>query len=74
LSEARARTLDLIADLSDEQMIGPRLAIVNPLRWEIAHVALSTRLKMAVLAPMPSASESTAKAVKPGVLSNFRAP
>jgi iron(II)-dependent oxidoreductase len=29
----------LIADLSDEQMIGPRLAIVNPLRWEIAHVA-----------------------------------
>jgi gamma-glutamyl hercynylcysteine S-oxide synthase len=39
LSEARARTLDLIADLSDEQMIGPRLAIVNPLRWEIVHVA-----------------------------------
>jgi iron(II)-dependent oxidoreductase len=39
LSEARERTLDLIADLSDEQMIGPRLAIVNPLRWEIAHVA-----------------------------------
>jgi gamma-glutamyl hercynylcysteine S-oxide synthase len=39
LSEARARTLDLIGDLSDEQMIGPRLAIVNPLRWEIAHVA-----------------------------------
>jgi len=39
LSEARARTLELIADLSDEQMIGPRLAIVNPLRWEIAHVA-----------------------------------
>jgi iron(II)-dependent oxidoreductase len=39
LSEARVRTLELIADLSDEQMIGPRLAIVNPLRWEIAHVA-----------------------------------
>lgn len=39
LSEARVRTLDLIADLSDEQMISPRLAIVNPLRWEIAHVA-----------------------------------
>jgi iron(II)-dependent oxidoreductase len=32
LSEARERTLDLIADLSDEQMIGPRLSIVNPLR------------------------------------------
>jgi iron(II)-dependent oxidoreductase len=39
LQEARARTLELVADLSDEQMIGPQLAIVNPLRWEIAHVA-----------------------------------
>ena len=39
LKEARGRTLDLIADLDDEQMIGPRLEIVNPLRWEIGHVA-----------------------------------
>jgi gamma-glutamyl hercynylcysteine S-oxide synthase len=39
LQEARARLLDLVADLDDEQMIGPRLPIVNPLRWEIAHVA-----------------------------------
>jgi iron(II)-dependent oxidoreductase len=39
LLEARARLLELIADLDDQQMIGPRLAIVNPLRWEIAHVA-----------------------------------
>ena len=39
LREARGRTLALVADLDDEQMIGPRLAIVNPLRWEIAHVA-----------------------------------
>jgi iron(II)-dependent oxidoreductase len=39
LQEARARLLDLVADLDDGQMIGPRLAIVNPLRWEIAHVA-----------------------------------
>ncbi|MFN0107876.1 MAG: selenoneine synthase SenA [Blastocatellia bacterium] len=39
LQEARARLLELVSDLSDEQMIGPRLAIVNPLRWEIAHVA-----------------------------------
>jgi iron(II)-dependent oxidoreductase len=39
LQEARARTLDLVADLSDEQMLGPHLDIVNPLRWEIAHVA-----------------------------------
>src|SRR5262245_16221818 len=39
LKEARARTHELVTDLNDEQMIGPRLAIVNPLRWEIAHVA-----------------------------------
>ena len=38
LQEARARTLELIADLSDEQMVGPRLDIVNPLRWEVGHV------------------------------------
>jgi iron(II)-dependent oxidoreductase len=37
--EARQRTFDLVADLDDEQLMGPRLAIVNPLRWEIAHVA-----------------------------------
>lgn len=39
LVEARERTLELIADLDDDQMIGPRLAIVNPLRWEVAHIA-----------------------------------
>src|SRR5713226_3862289 len=39
LSEARERTLALVAGLDNEQMIGPRLNIVNPLRWEIGHVA-----------------------------------
>jgi ergothioneine biosynthesis protein EgtB len=39
LRETRARTLELVNDLSDEQLIGPRLQIVNPLLWEIAHVA-----------------------------------
>jgi iron(II)-dependent oxidoreductase len=39
LMEARTRTLGLVADLSDEQMIGPKLEIVNPLLWEIGHVA-----------------------------------
>jgi iron(II)-dependent oxidoreductase len=39
LWEARRRTLQLIQDLNDDQMIGPRLQIVNPLRWEIGHVA-----------------------------------
>lgn len=39
LRDARARTLSLVEDLTDEQLMGPRLRIVNPLRWEIAHVA-----------------------------------
>jgi iron(II)-dependent oxidoreductase len=39
LKDARKRTLELVADLNDEQMIGPRLAIVNPPLWEIGHVA-----------------------------------
>lgn len=37
--DARLRTLDLIADLRDDQLIGPRLPIVNPLLWEIGHLA-----------------------------------
>lgn len=39
LQETRARTLELVADLNDEQLMGPRLQIVNPLRWEIGHIA-----------------------------------
>ena len=38
LKDTRRRTLDLIADLSDEQLMGPQLDIVNPLLWEIGHV------------------------------------
>ena len=37
--DARQRTFTLVADLNDEQLLGPRLAIVNPLLWEIGHVA-----------------------------------
>ncbi len=37
--DARRRTLDLIADLRDDQLLGPRLSIVNPLLWEIGHLA-----------------------------------
>ncbi len=37
--EARSRTLDLVGDFTDEQMIGPSLRIVNPPLWEIGHVA-----------------------------------
>jgi gamma-glutamyl hercynylcysteine S-oxide synthase len=39
MREFRARTLDLITDLDDQQLIGPRLAIVNPPLWEIGHVS-----------------------------------
>jgi iron(II)-dependent oxidoreductase len=37
--DARDRTMDLVADLSDEDMVGPMLAVVNPLIWEIGHLA-----------------------------------
>jgi iron(II)-dependent oxidoreductase len=39
LQDARARTLTLIEGLEDRQLMGPRLAIVNPLLWEIGHTA-----------------------------------
>jgi iron(II)-dependent oxidoreductase len=39
VQDARRRTLDLIGDLSDGQLLGPRLAMVNPLLWEIGHLA-----------------------------------
>src|SRR5262245_3945126 len=39
LREARGRTLELVCNLNDGQMIGPRLEIVNPLCWEIGHIA-----------------------------------
>ena len=38
VSDARSKTLELIGDLSDEQLRGPQLRIVNPLLWEIGHV------------------------------------
>lgn len=37
--DARDRSLELFADLTDEQLMGPRLDIVNPLLWEIPHAA-----------------------------------
>ncbi len=39
LAEARAITLALVADLTDAELLGPRLRIVNPPLWEIGHVA-----------------------------------
>ena len=39
IRDAHSRTRELIDDLTDEQLMGPRLRIVNPMRWEIGHVA-----------------------------------
>ena len=39
IEDARTRTFDLISDLSDEHLMGPQLDTVNPLLWEIGHVA-----------------------------------
>lgn len=37
--EARRRSMDLVADLTDEQLRVKPIAIVNPLDWELGHVA-----------------------------------
>lgn len=39
LQDSRVRTLELVAGLDGDQLMGPRLDIVNPLLWEIGHVA-----------------------------------
>src|SRR6516225_5605572 len=39
VQDARKRTLELVEDLTDDQLMGPQLAIINPLLWEIGHVA-----------------------------------
>ena len=37
--DSRQRSFELVADLTEEQLLGPRLPIVNPLLWEIGHTA-----------------------------------
>ena len=39
LLDARGRTIELVHGLNDAQLLGPRLDIVNPLLWEIGHLA-----------------------------------
>ncbi len=39
VDDARQRTFELVADLSGQQLMGPRLSIINPLLWEIGHQA-----------------------------------
>ncbi len=37
--DARERTLELVSDLTDEQLAVPMMEVVNPFRWELGHVA-----------------------------------
>jgi gamma-glutamyl hercynylcysteine S-oxide synthase len=39
LRESRARTMSLVADLSDAQWLPPQRPGVNPVAWELAHLA-----------------------------------
>jgi iron(II)-dependent oxidoreductase len=39
LRDARTRTLELLDGLDEAQLIGPQLDTVNPMLWEIGHVA-----------------------------------
>jgi iron(II)-dependent oxidoreductase len=39
LQDARQRTYELVDGLTAEQLMGPKMGTVNPLRWEIGHVA-----------------------------------
>ena len=39
MEDARRRTLTLVDGLDATQLMGPKLPIVNPLRWEIGHTA-----------------------------------
>lgn len=39
LEDARERTLALVADVPDERLAVPRLRIINPILWELGHVA-----------------------------------
>ena len=38
-ADAGARLETLIADLNDDQLMGPYIPTVNPMRWEIAHAS-----------------------------------
>jgi iron(II)-dependent oxidoreductase len=38
LHETRSRTLELTDELSTDQLMGPKLDIVNPVLWEIGHL------------------------------------
>ena len=42
LEDTHSRTLELLEGLDPYQLMGPKLPIVNPILWEIGHVAWFT--------------------------------
>jgi iron(II)-dependent oxidoreductase len=42
VGDAGRRTLDLVADLTDGQLLGPRRPTINPPLWELGHLAWFT--------------------------------
>ncbi len=52
--DARRKTFELVADLSDRDLLGPQLGIVNPLLWEIGHVGwFQEKLVLRILGGRP---------------------
>ena len=39
VQDARNRTLELVSDLTDEQLVVPKIDILNPVTWELGHIA-----------------------------------
>jgi len=58
LLDARRRTQVLTRDLEGQQLFGPKLAIVNPVLWELGHVAWFQERWCLRLRPDESLSES----------------
>src|SRR5215831_12241180 len=56
--DARERTRALTRDLEGPQLFGPNLAIVNPIVWELGHVAWFQERWCLRLRPDESLSES----------------
>jgi iron(II)-dependent oxidoreductase len=39
VQDVHRRIRTLVSDLTDEQLLSPRLPTVNPLLWEVGHIA-----------------------------------
>jgi gamma-glutamyl hercynylcysteine S-oxide synthase len=64
LRESRANTWSLVSDLSDAQWHMPEQDGVNPVRWELAHLAWFAEFWV-LRGPHQRAADGTARAVQP---------